>query len=590
MTSKSYLRVHIEMEHSTHKQTLEKTVDKLYSLTSQIDHKNLNSTLSDLRDRIHDPFMFVIVGEVKAGKSSFINALLNTKQDICKVAPSPMTDTIQQIVYGTEHSEEFINEYIKRITYPEEKLKEIAIVDTPGTNTIIDHHQEITERFIPASDLIIFVFESKNPYRQSAWEFFDFIKEEWHKKIIFILQQKDLMEADDLRINIAGVREYAEKKGMTDVEVFDVSAKMEQNGDTIGSGYIPVRKYIDQNITGGKAPILKLININDTSYNINEKIYDGLLIRRMQYEADIKFRDEIASTLSHQQEKTERQINILVENLLATYDKITSTKQEELKTGISFFSMVKRSFSSMFGFEKSPKEYLENLVKDLELQLNTSLKDKLNDGVVDIAESIQYMGKLVDVKIKNSETILKDNHDIFSNIAEKRANVLIDLQKAFSNFLKRSENFYHDEILKDDKSLTPSLAAGGGIAIVGAIITAVTNGAVFDITGGVLTTIGLVFAGVTVGIKRKKILHNFDEEIYKGRRKLELEVPDKLTSYTKRIRERIEENFFEFDKHLKEEKTAIEYLESSYEEIKIELKNGKADLENSLSKLQTNAS
>ncbi len=573
------------MEHSTYKEGLQASVDKLYQLTSQIDHKNLNSTLIDLRDRIHDPFMFVIVGEVKAGKSSFINALLNTKQDICKVAPSPMTDTIQQIVYGETHTEEWINEYIKRITFPEEKLRDIAIVDTPGTNTIIDHHQEITERFIPASDLIIFVFESKNPYRQSAWEFFDFIKEEWHKKIIFILQQKDLMEPDDLITNIAGVREYAEKKGMTDIHVFDVSAKMEQEGKREESGYLPVREYIDANITGGRAPILKLININDTSYNINEKIYDGLLIRRMQYEADVTFRDEIRNTLTNQQEKTERQINILVENLVATYNKITGQKQEELRNGISFFTMIKRSFSSMFGFEKSPKEYLENLVKDLELQLNTSLKDKLNDGVVDIAESIQYMGKLVDVKIKDSQTILKDNHEIFSNIAEKRANVLIDLQKAFSNFLKRAENFYQEELLKEDSRLAPSLVAGGGIAIAGALTT-VLQGAVFDITGGILTTIGLVFAGVTVGIKRKKILKNFDDEIDKGRSKLEQEVPEKLKSYTGRIRQRIEDNFFEFDKHLNEEKEAIESLERSYEEIKMELKNGRSDLDSFLSQLQ----
>ncbi|MBK7009342.1 MAG: dynamin family protein [Saprospiraceae bacterium] len=34
---------------------------------------------------------------------------------------------------------------------------------TPGTNTIVAHHQEITEKFIPYSDLIVFVFEAKNP-------------------------------------------------------------------------------------------------------------------------------------------------------------------------------------------------------------------------------------------------------------------------------------------------------------------------------------------------------------------------------------------------------------------------------------------
>jgi ribosome biogenesis GTPase A len=108
--------------------------------------------------------MFVIVGEVKVGKSSFINALLQTTTEICKVAPSPMTDTIQQIVYGPEYMEISISPVLKRITYPEEILKEIAIVDTPGTNTIVQHHQEITEKFIPVSDLVMFVFEAKNPY------------------------------------------------------------------------------------------------------------------------------------------------------------------------------------------------------------------------------------------------------------------------------------------------------------------------------------------------------------------------------------------------------------------------------------------
>ena len=143
----------------------------LLDLSKDIGHQGLEATITDLKDRIEEPFMFVIVGEVKAGKSSFINALLETETDICKVAPSPMTDTIQQILYGETTHEEIINPYLKRIYQPVEILQEIAIVDTPGTNTIIEHHQEITERFIPGADLIVFVFEAKNPYRQSAWEF-----------------------------------------------------------------------------------------------------------------------------------------------------------------------------------------------------------------------------------------------------------------------------------------------------------------------------------------------------------------------------------------------------------------------------------
>ena len=209
----------------------------IVALTNDIGHDELHKTSSDLLHHIADPFLFVIVGEVKAGKSSFINALLETDQEICKVAPSPMTDTIQQIVYGEEPSEVIVNQYLKKIYSPVDILKEIAIVDTPGTNTIIEHHQEITERFVPAADLIVFVFEAKNPYRESAWKFFDFINAEWWKKVVFVLQQKDLLPPSDLAINVKGVYDHAIKQGIIDPKVFAVSAKQELEGHKGESGF-----------------------------------------------------------------------------------------------------------------------------------------------------------------------------------------------------------------------------------------------------------------------------------------------------------------------------------------------------------------
>ena len=197
-----------------HKRKLKELIKSLYDLKQDIDDQALFDTLKQIEEHSANPFTFVIVGEVKAGKSSFINALLESKEEICKVAPSPMTDTIQLITYGDQNYEESVNEFFKKIYMPIEILKDIGIVDTPGTNSIIDHHQEITERFIPSSDLIVFVFEAKNPYRESAWKFFDYIQYEWRKKVIFVLQQKDLLSEDDLQVNFNGVKEYALKKGI----------------------------------------------------------------------------------------------------------------------------------------------------------------------------------------------------------------------------------------------------------------------------------------------------------------------------------------------------------------------------------------
>ena len=557
---------------------LAKAVDSLYNITEKINHEELKKTVSDVRDRINDPYMFVIVGEVKAGKSSFINALLDSKEEICKVAASPMTDTIQQITYGPEQKIVDINPYLKRIYQPIDILKEIAIVDTPGTNTIIDHHQEITENFIPTSDLIVFVFESKNPYRQSSWEFFDYINEDWHKKIIFVLQQKDLMVPADLETNIKGVYDQAIKKGIKEPKVFAVSALQELQDKKDISGFILIRKYIKENITGNRAPFLKIENNAQTALTINDKIYKGVLIRKEQNEADLRFRADIKETLDEQEERTQKQINSLVDNLLASYDKVTTEKEMELKEGLGIFSLVKRSFSSMFGGGRNAKQWLEGMSSDLEQEFGVKLKDKLQDGVVDIAESIQDMGKLVDAKIKNSETILKDDHEIFADIAERRANVLRDLQQTFSGFLRKSENFYDPELFGEGNSIMPNIATGGAMAIAGLLVT-VLQGAVFDITGGIITTLGLVFAGVTVGLKRNKVITGYKEAVRKGRVQIKDDITEKLKNYTAKIKERIDRNFSNFDKLLEEEKQTIEFLDSEFERINNELNGVNQDVQ-----------
>lgn len=548
------------------------TVDTLLDITKEIGHESLKETLEEFRNHLEAPFTFVIVGEVKAGKSSFVNALLESDKEICKVAPMPMTDTIQLIVYGDEETVTEINPYFKRISQPIDVLKEIAIVDTPGTNTIVEHHQEITERFIPYSDLVVFVFEAKNPYRQSSWDFFDFINVEWHRKTIFVLQQKDLVPEADLQINIRGVIEHAKAKGFEDPKVFAVSAKLENDKYFDISGFKEMREYISKNITGGKAPILKLENNISTLQMISQKLDDSMADRKTQYQLDKEFRAEIEDIIDGQHLKTSKQIDVLTDSLLDSYDNITHQKLGDLQSGLSFFSVVKRSFSSIFGKESGLKEWLNNQASDFELRLNTTLREKLQNGIIDVAENIQMMGKLVDSKLRQSQTVLKNNDEIFADIAERRIHVLKDLQQSFSQFMNKAENFYDEKLLTESSKMTPNLAAGSGIAIVGVILAAVTQGAVFDITGGVLTAVGVLFAGVTLGLNRSKVIKKFEYEITKGREKIHQEVSSILMDYTKRIKNKINSNFFEFDRLLESEGETLARVDKVQKEVQDSLK------------------
>jgi GTPase SAR1 family protein len=556
---------------------IEQSVKDLHELTMLVGHKEMAQTVSELRNRIHEPFMFVIVGEVKAGKSSFINALLETEKEICKVSPAPMTDTIQQILYGENEETITVNPYLKKLFYPIEILREIAIVDTPGTNTIVAHHQQITESFVPASDLIVFVFEAKNPYRQSAWDFLDFIHAEWRRKIIFVLQQKDLLSAEDLAINRKGVSDFAQKKGIISPQIFAVSAKAELEHQP-DSGFDALREWIEAHITGGKAPMLKLQNNIETSLNINERIFKGVTERKDQFQADSAFRQDILQTLDHQELKSKKQIAILVENLLAGYDRITRKAEGELELQLNFFTLFAQSFKSMFSKEASPKNRLQNLLKDLETELGDDLRHRLNDGVNDLADTIQQMAKMIDLKIQHSKTLLKDNHEIFSDIAERRSNVLRELQSAFQNFLNRTENFTSTDLIDENRTMAPNIATGSGLAVVGIVLAAVTKGMIFDITGGILSGLGLLFAGVTVAVSRNKILKGYKTEIEQGRMKLEREVAEKLTNYVRNIKQKIDSNFVGFDALLENENRQIGVLEEKYNAIEQNLQTLKKEI------------
>ncbi len=566
------------------RQVVDQVFHDLVKISEEVRNEQLTLTINDLITRLNDPFMFVIVGEIKAGKSSFINALLEAEKDICKVGPAPETDSIQQIIYGEKEKVKVVNEHFKIIEQPVSILKEIAIVDTPGTNAIIEHHQEITERFVPVSDLIVFVFEAKNPYRQSAWQFFDFIHVEWRKKIIFILQQKDLMSSDELQTNLRGLIGQARKKGINDPVVFAVSAKQEQEGDHEASGFSAVREYVRKEVTGGRAPLLKLNSHLDTAQQVIDKIDRGLQDRVEQHERDLSFRSEITETLDQQEEYSIKQVDILAENLLASYDAISRDKETDLKDGLSFGRVIRKSFNAIFNQNASIRVWLEEFVADLEKDFNLRLKEKVNDRVLDLAQSVQQMATVIDLKLRSGESHLRDDHELFSHIAERRHQVVRELSSTFSDFLADADNFTNRDLFPDSNEISPNVATGGGLAIVGVVLAAVTSGMVLDITGGILTTLGVLFAGITLGWQRRKIIRHYRTEMGKGRDRLGEEVSSNLKSYVTNLKERINHHFAPFDQLIEQEGKALESLQDQLDEVIEKIRDQKKQIESELSK------
>lgn len=141
--------------------------------------------------QLDELFLLVIVGEFNSGKSAFINALLGQRFLVEGVTPT--TSAIHLLKYGEEAGQAGVERDMIVVTYPVEWLRDINIVDTPGTNAIIRRHEEITADFIPRADLILFVTSADRPFSESERAFIGRIRE-WGKKVVFVINKIDILE------------------------------------------------------------------------------------------------------------------------------------------------------------------------------------------------------------------------------------------------------------------------------------------------------------------------------------------------------------------------------------------------------------
>ncbi len=100
------------------------------------------------------------------------------------------------IRYGEQFSRTAISASVGELTLPAPVLREISIVDTPGTNAIFRQHEALTQEFVPRSDIVLFVTSVDRPYTESERLFLEVIRD-WGKKVVFVVNKIDILESPE---------------------------------------------------------------------------------------------------------------------------------------------------------------------------------------------------------------------------------------------------------------------------------------------------------------------------------------------------------------------------------------------------------
>lgn len=222
--------------------------------------------LADLAEHLSGLFLVVVVGEFNAGKSSVLNALFGEK--LMREGPTPTTDKITLLRYGAEPFTRALSEVMVEQHVDSDLLKNVALVDTPGTNSIVAEHQRVTEDFIPRSDLVLFVTSYDRPLTGSEQQFLDYIREDWGRELVMIVNKADQARSDaDLREVVAHVRNGCEAKLGFAPKVFAVSAALAFEAKTDAaapedawarSRFEPLEDFIRTTLAGPDRLALKL--------------------------------------------------------------------------------------------------------------------------------------------------------------------------------------------------------------------------------------------------------------------------------------------------------------------------------------------
>ncbi len=536
------------------------------ALAQVLQNPSMQNTIRSLQENISQPFLFVVIGEVKAGKSSFVNALLSS--DICDVGADPRTNVVTKIVHanGEPYSIDLKPGMLKEIGRPVPILQQIAIVDTPGTNSPFIQHEEITKEFIPNSDLVLFVFFAKNPYTNTAWELLDFTQGEWHKPTVFVLQQADITDPVELETAYAYVRQEAEKRGIESPRVFATSAKLELNGQSAESGFDPIRAFVRDTITAGQGYRLKLQSSMGSAQQILARLSGDVEGLKQQVNLDRTVVERIQGRLTQGQSKSRYELDSLVERLLAQYDRIAAQIKSDFREGLTVFVLAKRSIVGIFNRQERVEPWMNKLKERSKKELETALEETSREGAKHFVGGIQQLIRRIVEDLNTLQNTELRTTEISVPILEHRYAVIEDVKGKVSNLL--SDEAFLDFMAAKAESVGPGIASGGLLAIVGGTIAAVTEVVILDILGSVFLGLGVVLAGGILITKRRAMIQKFERELDRNQERFRATVSEQLEGQLGVIYEEIDRSLIDLYQYVDQQDASIVPLLEQYAALK----------------------
>jgi small GTP-binding protein len=463
--------------------------------------------------QLDELFLLVVVGEFNAGKSAFINALLGGT--VLAEGVTPTTAQIQVLRYGDAATSTVDANGVRVITAPVDLLRDLQIVDTPGTNAIVREHEQLTAEFVPRSDLVLFVTSADRPFTETERLFMDAIRG-WGKKIVIIVNKVDIFAtATELDEVLRFVRSAARQLLGHEPDVLPVSARLAQrakHGDPsqwTASRFEALERYLSNTLDAAQRFRLKLANPLGVGHALAER-YATIAAERLTLIAD-----DLAVLAD-----IERQLAVYRSDMERGFELRRAAVEKELAEmeirGQRFFEDTLRigRVVDLLNRARVQKEFEDKVVADAPVQIERRVSE-LIDWLVDqdfrqwqaitnrLSERHRHHGERV-MGAPDVGTFHNDRSRLIDSVGR-------EAQRVVDTYDRRREA---EAIADQARVAVAAAAAAGGAAVgLGTIVTIAASTVAADVTGILLASVVLGVGFLIIPARRKRAKATLEEKL-----------------------------------------------------------------------------
>ncbi|MGQ9627994.1 MAG: dynamin family protein [Anaerolineae bacterium] len=530
-------------------------------------------TLGQSLLQLDELFLLVVVGEFNAGKSAFINALLG--QRLLVEGVTPTTTQINIIKYGPASHREMKEEFLIVQTCAVDFLREINIVDTPGTNTIIRRHEEITQDFIPRSDLVIFVTSADRPFTESERIFLERIRQ-WGKKVVIVLNKIDIIE-DGAQVAqaINFIVENSQRLLGFAPEIFPISAKlalqakMSKDGDEreklwAKSRFGELERYILETLDEESRIRLKLLNPLGIAGRMLEK-YLGEVQKRFSFlEGDFTTIENIERQLAIYKEDMQREFRYRLSD-------VDNILYEMESRGMKFFDEHVRlgRIFDLINTERIRGGFEREVVADTSHRIETSVNELIDWLVESDLRQWQAIMEYLDERRVAEEHKGKFIGEL-SKTFEYNRRALLDsvgrvARQVVDSYDKESEAKEVAEGVRMAVAGTALLEVGA--VGLGTLLVILLHGLVVDFSGILAASVVAILGFLVIPSKRRQAKEELGRKISDLRRRLMESLTTQFDRELERSLRRINEAISPYTRFVRAERDKLERTKQKLQEI-----------------------